>query len=278
LRNLVGDQRIYISNDDDYELKFNRFMRFKSYWIDEKWSNLREVLLPNINILDGIASANNFDPLVTARYARWMEMLGELDVAEEHDSVASLLNLMGVGTVEYLSNAGSLGTDFKPIEGSYRVRWLPCAQYVLDGEQAWDLLTSTQADLERVVILESEEDNPETNCSTGSQMATVSIVEDRPNKIKMQVNTQASGWLVLSDQWYPGWTAEIDGEETSILRANYLFRAVKLPAGDHQVVWKYNPLSFRMGLLISTISWLVIGIIAVLKILRIWRNHPYFPA
>jgi hypothetical protein len=272
LRNAIGDKRIYLNPDDEYKLKFYRFMRFDSYSIDENWSNLREVLLPNINILDGIASANNFDPLVTARYARWMDALGNFEAAGDRPSYLRILNLMGVGAVEYLNPGNSLGIGFEQIEDSSRVSWVPCAQYVRDGDQAWEFLNHGQVDMDRVVILENGEINPSSDCSTVKETAFVTIVDEKPSQVKMQVRTPTSGWLVVSDQWYPGWMAEIDGQQTPILRANYLFRAVKVPAGEHYVIWKYNPASFRIGLLISVISWIFVGIIGLLFIRRIWKN------
>lgn len=270
---MIGDQRIYLSPADEYQLKFNRFMRFDSYSINEKWSNLREVLLPNINILDGVASANNFDPLVTARYARWMDGLGKLEAAGDRLSYDHLLNLMGVGAVEYLSHDSGLGVGYEPVENSTRIRWVPCAQVVHDGDQVWELLNHGQIDVDRVVILEDGGANPPTNCSAGEAKAFVAIVDNSPNQVKMQVHAPASGWLVFSDQWYPGWMAEIDGQPAPIWRANYLFRAVSLPAGEHQVIWKYSPKSFWVGLLISVISWIFVGIIGLLLIRRICRNR-----
>ncbi|MBH0204076.1 MAG: YfhO family protein [Nitrospira sp.] len=59
------------------------------------------------------------------------------------------------------------------------------------------------------------------------------------------------GILVLTDAFYPGWKVRVDGEEQKILRANYLFRAVALPAGNHKVEFIYDPASFKVGLMIS---------------------------
>ena len=53
--------------------------------------------------------------------------------------------------------------------------------------------------------------------------------------------------LVLSDMYYPGWKAFVDGEETKIYRADYTFRAIPLNAGTHQVEFVYDPISFKVG-------------------------------
>ena len=78
------------------------------------------------------------------------------------------------------------------------------------------------------------------------------------------VATQASGdgFLYLSDTYYPGWKASVDGKETNIYLANYAFRAVKVPAGEHRVTFRYEPASFRWGLRI-TLGTLMVALVAI---------------
>jgi uncharacterized membrane protein YfhO len=74
------------------------------------------------------------------------------------------------------------------------------------------------------------------------------------------VENSTSGWLVLSDQWYPGWHGYVDGQPQEIYRANYLFRAVQLDAGSHLVEFQYRPVSFLVG---SVITLVVLGCLAL---------------
>ena len=90
------------------------------------------------------------------------------------------------------------------------------------------------------------------------------IVEDLPEKIVLEVSSGHPGWLVLTDNIYPGWSAELEGRRAEILRANHLFRAVKVPAGDSRVVFRYRPLSLWMGAAGSLVS-LAAGIAWVLR-------------
>ena len=64
-----------------------------------------------------------------------------------------------------------------------------------------------------------------------------------PNRVELRANTATAGFLVLTDVWYPGWTCTVDGEPTTVYRANYVFRAVALPAGVHEVVFRFEPAS-----------------------------------
>ncbi len=77
------------------------------------------------------------------------------------------------------------------------------------------------------------------------------------------VKTRAAGerLLFLSDVFYPGWKAFIDNREVSILRADWAFRTVSVPAGEHDVRFVYDPISWKIGLLISIMSILVTAII-----------------
>ena len=67
----------------------------------------------------------------------------------------------------------------------------------------------------------------------------------------MTLADSTGGILVLSDTYYPGWRAFVDGVERPILRANHVFRAVVVPTGAREVVFSYEPDSFRYGLLVS---------------------------
>jgi uncharacterized membrane protein YfhO len=56
---------------------------------------------------------------------------------------------------------------------------------------------------------------------------------------------------MISQSWYPGWKARIDGKKVELLRAHYVFMAVAIPAGQHQVEVIYQPDSFVFGVLLS---------------------------
>lgn len=81
------------------------------------------------------------------------------------------------------------------------------------------------------------------------------ITRDTPNLVAVEVETSQPGYLVLTDNWFPGWSATIDGKEAPVLAANLGFRAIALPqAGKHSVVFTYEPVGWLMGLLISVLT------------------------
>jgi hypothetical protein len=92
------------------------------------------------------------------------------------------------------------------------------------------------------------------------------IIEYEPNRVRIEVSCDGPSFLFLSDTYYPGWEAYIDGVRTHIYRANYCFRAVRVPSGEHIVKFVYKPLSFRVGMIGSILSFL--GIVAFM----VWRR------
>lgn len=98
----------------------------------------------------------------------------------------------------------------------------------------------------REVILEGNIETKDTE-ARGDETDLVSIKRPSATNVSIETNTQSAGWLVLTDIFYPGWKASIDSKPTEILRANYAFRAVALPAGKHIVQFVYEPVSVLIG-------------------------------
>jgi hypothetical protein len=82
----------------------------------------------------------------------------------------------------------------------------------------------------------------------------VTFVRDDPEHVEIRVKTRRPGFLVLSDSYYPGWEATVNGESRPIYLANYMFRAVPIDEGESVVSFTYRPASFRWGVWISLIS------------------------
>jgi hypothetical protein len=85
----------------------------------------------------------------------------------------------------------------------------------------------------------------------------VKFVEYRPERVELQAKTDAPGYLVLTDSWYPGWTARVDDIPVQLHRANYMLRAVSLAPGEHTVVFEYRSMSLAIGAVMSLIAVLL---------------------
>ena len=74
--------------------------------------------------------------------------------------------------------------------------------------------------------------------------------------------------LVLTDNDYPGWKASVDGTDAPVHRVDYLLRGVSVPRGHHRVEFRYQPASWRAGWIVSLITLLGLGVLALLG----WRD------
>ena len=84
------------------------------------------------------------------------------------------------------------------------------------------------------------------------------IVSLERHKVVVEAGAELPGTLVLTDNWYPGWKAQVDGRTVDVERVDYLFRGVQLPAGQHRVEFFYEPLSWRIGWIVSLLSLLAL--------------------
>jgi hypothetical protein len=108
--------------------------------------------------------------------------------------------------------------------------------------------------------------SPLKTVSNASGDAVVELYS--PEEVDLRVTTSNPSFLVLTDTFYPGWNAYVDGKPTNTYRAYGLVRAVFLTAGSHQVSFKYEPDSFKIGSYISILS------AATLVILLLPRVQP----
>lgn len=241
--------RIYMDPQAEYDIKFKRFLRFKDFRGLEDWSGMRKVLLPNLNLLDGIALVANFDPLVPWRYLRWTRELSLM----KPENQAAWLAFSNVSLVEKIDLREESGVRFDLVQEAQRWYWYSCAAPVASAEAAWIALLaelSNPPEDNRPVILETLTDLPPSNCGF-EQAVQVKLISERPDQVSFQVVTDSPGWLQIMDTWYPGWVATVSGKKTTIYPADFLFKAVYVEPGSHIVTFSYRPAGFYFAGLFS---------------------------
>jgi hypothetical protein len=87
------------------------------------------------------------------------------------------------------------------------------------------------------------------------------FISQSNNRLQLLVEAKEDSFLVLSDTYFPGWKAYVDGNPVKIFRANYNFRAVSIPPGKHEVKFVYNPMSVKLGALVTSLG--IIGILVM---------------
>jgi hypothetical protein len=135
---------------------------------------------------------------------------------------------------------------------------------VPDQESAFAQIQEPSFDPASSVVVEGEQRTREFNGqgggpgaagSEGAEGESLDITAYGPNAIHLTANTLAEAYLVLSEVYYPGWKAYVDGRAEPVLRANYAFRAVYLEPGYHEVRLVFEPLSWKVGLGVSIATW-----------------------
>ena len=159
------------------------------------------------------------------------------------------------------------GINFILREEVTRTYWVPCARNVPTSKAALDLVFSGEINLNTTIVLENNVPNNLDGCEISN--ALISIVEESPNTVEIRIDSDAPGWLVLSDVSYPGWKVWIDGEKSPIYHANYAFKAVEVPEGNHYIRFSYQPMSFYFGISLTLIT--VLGLWGYAY--RIKKNH-----
>jgi hypothetical protein len=123
-----------------------------------------------------------------------------------------------------------------------------------DDQQSIARLRDTAFDPSQTVILANGEG------LAGAGTGRAEIAEYAPEHVVVRAASDAPGYLVLTDTYYPGWTATVDGLPAPMLRADVMFRAVRLEPGAHVVEFHYQPGSLRLGAWISALAlgfWVV---------------------
>jgi hypothetical protein len=219
-------------------------------------------LLPNAGLVYGFDFMQEIDAL-----RRW-PYLNFLHFADKQPP-PSLYKLLAALNVQYLISFQPL-----PAGGIRLVRYFPeypSWLYEVDAPvpRAYIVARATEEknpskilekladdgfDAKHEVIVDRHFDFP----AAGERNGQVKIRDYTSQRVSLDATVNKAGILVLADSYYPGWRAYVNGEERVILRANLFFRAVHLPAGSHRIEFRYEPVSFRVGLVISLLSFVAL--------------------
>jgi len=141
------------------------------------------------------------------------------------------------------------------------------ARAVADDEEALEIMRREDFDPGSLVLIH---DAPAEDFGWAGYVPA-EIQRYAPEEMVLRTRSERPAYLVLSDAFYPGWRAYVDGQEVAVYRANVMFRAVRLPAGEHTVVFRYAPASLRIGAAVS-LGTLLAGAAAGIG-WRLWRRR-----
>lgn len=235
-----------------------------------------------------LPSLEGYDAVYIRRYGQFIASLQNGKLTDSYRSVVdypyqgahTLLgaNLLGAKYIVHKTSDGQNVWEFP------YWRYSPSSLKLLFDDGRYQVLENTNAYprtflVNKVVIKKNPQDILDTMFSSKTNLRTTAVVEQslsniaplssgsavitsyKPNIIKIKTQSNKQSFLVLTDPYYPGWEARVDGKLTTIYRTDFAFRGIQVPSGAHTVEFIYSPKTFYYGAIIG-----IIGVIGILSL------------
>lgn len=254
-------------------------------WLQQHAGGARTVMADQVGFLYGIRQASGYDGLTPRRIEQVAGPIGSGNarLAGFAENVAALHGSEALAPLSVL---------FSPVRDLIGIRWIVLGRHAeppgpglrlaydgrdarifenpaalprafvarrarcVDDRAALALLRSRTIDMSAEVLLADCAAPLASGAPASRTQARIEV--DDAERVVVAASTDAPAWLVLTDTWFPGWTARLDGAETPIARADHAFRAVALPAGSHRVEFTFRPRGLVTGGAITLVALAVV--------------------
>jgi len=211
-------------------------------------ANEKRIFPPNTAINYKLYGIDDYNPLLLKNYQDYIAVsewgfknipdfsFNRMIIPNNYNT--RLIDLLGVKYVVTINPVNTAKLKYLFSEGESRVyenknvfpRAFVVYSSVVAGtnQEAGNLLSDNKLDLKKTAILEKN-----IGLENGDGSSNVKMINYSENKIVLSVETSKKGLLILTDNYYPGWKATVDGQETDILRTDYSFRGLVVPQGKH---------------------------------------------
>lgn len=229
---------------------------------DESGRYIQEfAITSNMLTIYGIQDANGVDPIFPRRYNSFtdlistQEIMGHVVITDYHSPLIDLLNVKYVLSETPLNASKLTLVNADDLFLYENLNVLPRVFVmrnftVASQHEILRLMNRTDFNPRAVLFLEVQPEFVEP----GQLTASVAVAEYSSNRVSILANLSAPALIVLTDSYFPGWRASVDGVPTPILAADYTFRAVEVPAGAHRIEFSYLPTMFLIGVCITFAS------------------------
>jgi len=246
----------------------------------------RQSIIKAENVANGFFSSLTFEPILNAKNTKFVMNLkfqsdsGDDDIAaftitktnptdEDVDQIIEevggelMVNDKPIGGVMLFTYGGiefPLIYSDKSFNVFENTEVFPRSFFVYDYEvvnsidKTFEKISEPDFDLRNKVIIERDLPENEKNSISQHSSGDSTFTSYSTNNVELTVETESPGLLVLTDNFYPGWKAKVDGIETEVYRADGVVRAVFVPAGSQTVEFYYMPDSFVNGVIISLVT------------------------
>jgi len=256
--------RILSSPQNNYFLFNPTRETYKDYKIIGK-----ERLYTNRMMEFGIYDINGYEAVARGRMGDLLSFINHRVKSPDDTNLLSALNIKYIASPKKLDLKGYDMVKESLIANIYQNKnvlpraFLSDNAYVeRDKFKIFQKFLDKKWDPEKEVILEEEPvgfNSRQPIAESRKPYDRVDIISYKPNEVTIGVLAGSPKFLVLSDSYYPGWRAYIDGNRAKIYEANYVMRAVYIKPGTHEVKFIFVSLSFWIGLAISLISLVILA-------------------
>lgn len=252
------------------------------------------IFRPNQNMVYKIQDVQGYSgPFILKNYPEFLRLIDEPqystyeeafwyfssphNIKHQESLNSPLINLLNVKYVITTDEINNENYEFVGKKGLVRIyenkRCLPRAfmvykaKVIKEKEDIFKELTSEEFNPKEYIILEKK---PSKMSSIPiKDDAKISFVKYSGDEVIIKCHSKNDGFLVLTDTYHYSWKAFVDGIESEIYKTNYTFRSIYLEAGEHTIKFVYDPLSFKIGAYISSITMILLLLISLITIRRV---------
>ncbi len=214
-----------------------------------------------------IYAFDGYNPLMLQRYGAFV------------DTMVQNANLVDVSGIKYLpcefiperaenlEKVGNLCINKTHFPRAFFV------DHFIVAENGQDALSKLNAigNPREVVILEKD---PKVLLNQNSRNQSLAIADAKPGFWKLSSENDSDSFVIFTQTYYPGWTAKIDGQITEIYQADYLFQAISVPQGNHEIIFEYESPLLKKGVTLTIIGLVIVllGLVSAYILSIIYKN------
>jgi hypothetical protein len=206
----------------------------------------------NDGLLYRFPSIQGYDPLILKKYVNFVlysqgfppndHVVNLQDVPDPQEKLITLLNVRQVVS----------GGQVEKMENAVPYAFLVPNALVKPEDHALEFMRSVEFDPLKTVVFTEQTKHAQSLAESARPFeGSCHLLSHGPEEIRFRVSCNQPAYLVMSEIWYPGWVASVSGQEEEVLCGNYLFRAVAVNQGTHEVIVRFVSWPFRIGALLS---------------------------
>jgi hypothetical protein len=269
LRWLRATDTQYIITDYVYDIQHDDIAydtTLARFWADVAAIDLPEAAADQVRILHS-APINGDDSAIELPHRLWLTISEFSEPADLLDALQARENILAVTLVDSRKADSYIQLQPPPFErvhsSAVKIYRQSTSERAFLAGTSQILPDDARGDEEARQLLRAGEllllnGDAEARGLESASLGQVEIIAYDDTEITLKVEASAPAYLVLKEAYYPGWEATVNDVRTPIYRANLLFRAVPVPAGDSAVVFRFEPSLWRAALYIGIALWIIV--------------------